>query len=181
MFTCVGTTWKVDMVDIEGLARKYASALLNHYNWHTKESAWIERLRALAHFLREQRRHFVYAPRSLYFKVFQVFGFSEPDMKSLVILLEQQHRLLLLPDVLLSVIDLYKQEHGIEYCHISSAVPLTQAQEQKIKELLEQLSHKKLVCFYETDASLIAGIRARAETFVWEDSIEQRLRMLEHI
>ncbi len=159
------------MMETEGLARKYATALMQHYDWYERDVAWIVRLRAVAQFLRDHRQHFVYAHRSLYSAIFEIFGFHEPDIQSMLVLLEQQQRLLLLPDVLYRVIDRYKQRHDIEYCRVSSALSLTEAQAEKIKKLLERLSGKKLWCFYETDSSLIAGIRARSETFVWEDSV----------
>jgi ATP synthase F1 delta subunit len=169
------------MIETEGLACKYASALMHHYGWYERDISWILRLRAIAQFLREHRHHFVYAHRSLYSAIFEIFGFHESDIQSMLMLLEQQQRLVILPDVLYRVIDRYKQQHGIEYCRVSSALSLTDAQAEKIKQLLEQRSGKKLLCFYETDPSLIAGIRARSETFVWEDSVEQRLRVLEQI
>lgn len=168
-------------METEGLARKYASALMKHYDWYQRDITWIKRLRSVAHFLREHRQHFVYAPRSLYVSIFEIFGFYGSDIQSMLVLLEQQQRLLLLPDVVQRVVDSYKKRHNIEYCRVSSALPLTDEQAEKLKQLLEQLSGKKLLCFYETDPSLIAGIRARSETFVWEDSVEQRLRMLEQI
>lgn len=163
------------------IARKYAAALMKHYRWYERDVDWILRLRAVAQFVREQRQHFVYAHHALYHKIFEIFGFSEPDIQSMIVLLERQQRLLLLPDVIQCVVDVYKQRHHIEDCRVSSAVPLSDEQAEKIKHLLEQRSGKKLWCWYETDPSLIAGIRARAETFVWEDSIEQRLRVLEQI
>lgn len=169
------------MIEMESLSRKYATALMEHYNWQTKDVVWIQRLGGVAQFLREHRQRFVYAPRALYATVLEVFGFHEPDFQSLLFLLEQQQRLLLFSEILYRVVDLYKKIHGIEYCHIASASHLTDAQSKEIKQLLEHASGKKLLCFYETDPSLIAGIRARSETFVWEDSIEQRLRALERI
>ena len=124
------------MMEMEGLARKYAAALLSHYNWYERDLAWITRLRAVAYFLREQRQHFVYAPRSLYVSVFEIFGFYESDIQSMLMLLEQQQRLLLLPDVMLCVVDRYKKQHNIEYCRVSSAIALTDAHTEKMKHLL---------------------------------------------
>lgn len=167
------------MVERAWLAKKYAKALMRHYRWYELERDMIYRIAAVADFLHQYRRLFFYEPSSLYASVFEGFGSASAHTHEMVQLLEQQQRLFLLPDILHAVVALYQQYWGVEICLVKSAQSLTEAQKNDVRALLSARVDKKLYCVYEVDPTLIAGIKVRGQTFIWEDSIAQRLSAIE--
>lgn len=169
------------MIQTVFLSRKYARALMKHFRWHERDSDWVERIAAVADFLYRYRRHFFNAPRNLYDTVMHRFDLQDDDIATALTLLEQQQRLVLLPEILRAVVAFYQQDHGYEECMVSSAQPLTSQQKKELQEELERVVDKKLHCSYKLDAALIAGIKVRGQSFAWEDSIASRLHTLEQV
>ncbi len=169
------------MIERAYLADKYARALMRHYRWFERDLEWIQRIFSVACFIREHRRYFFHAPRSLYALVFRNFGLESREIDAVLVLLDQHQRLLFLPDVLTAVVALYQKQNGYEECRVSSAHALTDQQKAELKTLLEARLHKKIYCSYDIDTALIAGVKVRGQSFFWEDSVAHRLRMLEII
>lgn len=169
------------MIDTSRLSHKYARALINHNHWYDKDYFWLERLVEAADFLHKNRRRFFHSPRIFYDIVLQNFEIAGADAAIALDLLEQHQRLSLLSEIFLAVADLYREHYGYELCRVSSAQELDHQQKSELQTQLRHLLGKKIYCSYVSDPSLIAGIRVRGQSFVWEDSIAQRLRMLEQI
>jgi ATP synthase F1 delta subunit len=92
-------------------------------------------------------------------------------------LLARDSRLFLLEGVLLQIVGIYKKVHDIVTCEIRSAHPLDAAARTTVEEFLRRTIGKKIdIERYVIDPRLIAGIRVQGDTFLWEYSIDQRLR-----
>jgi len=128
---------------------------------------------------------------------------------SLMVLLLFSRRISLLPQVLYSVVALYKKEHGIQSFAIHSSHALSGPELDQLRDFLtEQIANKQsanqgadlvtnigeknnsghdnkeqknihVVCSYKQDKDLIAGIRMQSETYLWEHSIARQLRAIE--
>lgn len=74
----------------------------------------------------------------------------------------------------------YKTMHGAVSCVITSSHALSDEQKMAVSTLVGTALKNKVVYACEIDQSLIAGIRVESETFVGEQSVAQRLRLLAH-
>jgi len=166
-------------MDMTSLSRKYAAAWIHHYQWYDQDFSWMEKLSQLTHFLLTHRRRFVYEPLRGYALVFKNFELHNFDTRLIMMMLEKEQRMFLLPDILYEVVYLYKKQHGIESCIVTSACELTPEQKRVLENTLEKKTKKRLLYSYEIDDTLIAGIRVRGENFIYEDSVKQRLHALE--
>ena len=162
-----------------GLARKYAQALINHKEWYNQDILWIDRLNGLAYFMAEQRHHFWYGSEALYRTVLETFGFAYADFDAVLQLLRDHQRLPLFFEIVEQITLLYRKHHTYELCTVRSSHALTEQQKNFLIEQLEKRVGKKLQYQSEVDSRLIAGIRVQGESFVWEHSIAQQLRLLE--
>lgn len=160
------------------LSRKYAVAFTRYYHWYKQDFTWMEKLDRVTNFLLMYRHHFVYEPRQKYSLVFKNFEIRDFDFNSIMTMLEKQHRTLLFPDILYEIVQIYKMHHGIESCSVTMTYELTPEQKNIFEDILEKKRGKKLLYSYAIDHSLIAGIRARGESFIYEDTIKQRLKAI---
>lgn len=165
-------------MDMTNLSRKYALALFSHYGWFKNSFEWMCKLSELIKFVRIYQHYFKYKPAQKYALVLHDINLFDGNVEYIIALLEKDHRIILMPDILEEVLNLYKDYHGIENCKIMSACALTDAQKHMLEHDLVRKVHKKLLYTYEIDSSLIAGVRVRGENFIYEDSVAQKLQKL---
>jgi F-type H+-transporting ATPase subunit delta len=98
--------------------------------------------------------------------------------QSLVRLLARHKRLRLLAPVLMCVIALYQEQHGIMNVHVQSSSLLDDAQLQVVRAFLSDKTGKKIIYTYAVKKDLIAGIRLQSDTLLWEYSVRKKLRAI---
>lgn len=96
--------------------------------------------------------------------------------EKLVCLLLKHRRMILLPEVLDTIAELYFQEHNVELFTVSSAPELSMQQLECVREFLARATGRQIMYTYRTDKTLIAGIRAQSLTALWEYSLAKKLR-----
>lgn len=64
---------------------------------------------------------------------------------------------------------------------ISSSCSLEEWQKNAIENFISKKTNKKALCNYRVSQSLIAGIRAKSDNWLWEYSIEKKLRDIKKI
>lgn len=101
---------------------------------------------------------------------------TAPLLKKITLLLLKHHRIIILPEVLHQIGDLYKKEKGMAQFSITSAHPLDTALQQKLLAYLERETGQKIIPDFGVDRSLIAGVRMQSDTVLWEHSIRKQLR-----
>jgi F0F1-type ATP synthase delta subunit len=74
---------------------------------------------------------------------------------------------------------LFKERAGIHDFVIKSAVALSQQEKDQIEKFLARKTGQDNIYTYHVDTRLIAGVRLRSQTLLWEHSIAQQLRQLE--
>ena len=95
-----------------------------------------------------------------------------------VLLLLENNRFELLPDILDLLPELWNEERGILTYEVASVVPLKEDQKKKIQEKLELLEKKPVVLKYRIDPDLIGGLWIKKGNIVYDTSIRGHLLKL---
>jgi F0F1-type ATP synthase delta subunit len=161
------------------LARKYALAFMSYQQYYDQDIDFFLRLHGLIDFLGQYRDRFFYADKERYLKVVEIFGFDRHAFGLLLDLLVNGKRLVLIRSVLRAMCWLYQKHNALDLCAITSSHQVSDEQLDKLNLFLERASAKTVIYTHRVDRSLIAGIRARGTTFIWEDSVAKRLRLIE--
>ena len=69
----------------------------------------------------------------------------------------------------------YNRDNGIAEATATSAVPMTEAQAEALKQKLEKLSGKKISLSLKTDPSLLGGVRVELEGKELDGTVKGRL------
>ena len=163
------------------LSRKYATAFLNlfidklsitDYDTIVRTAAFLKEEPTLVSYFKLPRVGAV--KKKVIAALFEEFKLP-PTLKKLTDLLVQDQRLFLLPQVLKSMVQLYRQRKGIMAFEVTSSYTLTQKQLETIKDLLAAKTRKHIEYEYKVDNELIAGIRLQSDTVLWEYSIARQL------
>lgn len=166
------------------LTGRYARAFLRVYGTDLRFED-IQRIDAFAYYVRDKKVFFmphVLSAAQLASACAMLSALAQEQglpssVTHLFRLLMEEDRLFLVDLVLRQIVRIYKKQQGIITCTVRSSHPLT---EQSRKELGASLAHKTdkqmIIEQYVVDPQLIAGIRVQGETFLWECSLDQRLR-----
>lgn len=103
---------------------------------------------------------------------------APPIIHTLIRLLINHHRIILLPEVIKHIIYEYQRQHAIIECLVEYSHTLNEQQRTVIEQFLYKKTGKNIECSYKVNASLIAGVRITSATFAWEHSIQQQLRAI---
>ena len=170
------------------LARRYAQAFLNVYIKQITEEHCLLMKKAT----RSLQSHVAWQ------SFFDFSSLSEEQQKHMIIILLQQYDL---PDFLLSlgellcmhgrmslfaaILDLicifYFSYNNIESFEITSFPALTEDEVQVLIDFLHKKSGKQIRHTCIIDKQLIAGIRARSSSLLWEYSVAKKLREARHM
>ena len=74
---------------------------------------------------------------------------------------------------------LARERQGILEAHVTSAGPMSEAEQSALQQALEARTGKRIVMQVEEDAGLLAGARIRIGNLVIDGSADGRLRVLE--
>jgi F-type H+-transporting ATPase subunit delta len=84
-----------------------------------------------------------------------------PKVQRLLLLLIENDRLKLLPDILDHLPDMWNSEQGISSFEISSVISLSDSQKKVLAEKLEKLEKRPVFLKYKIDPGLIGGVSLR--------------------
>lgn len=102
----------------------------------------------------------------------------EDKASRFVLLLLENNRFDLLPDILDSLPELWNEERGILTFEVASVVPLREDQKKKIQEKLELLEKKPVILKYRIDPDLIGGLSVKKGNIIYDTSIRGHLLKL---
>lgn len=94
------------------------------------------------------------------------------------ILLLNHQRIFLLPLVYGEIITQSHLRANRMVCTVTTAIPLTAAYQKKCYLFIEQLSAQTPLITWSIDPALVAGVKIQATEWLWEDSINGRLKAL---
>lgn len=165
-------------IDSEILASRYARALLA-YATCPKDPYLAVRIGSFTSFLEMHKRRLVHLDVVFYENLAQTFALGACRIELLVRLLDGQGRLLLLPDIMRHVFELYKRQHQLLFCTIKTSHELSEDQKDVLVAFVGEISGEEVVFSVKIDRSLIAGIRVEGDEMVWESSVARQLRAIE--
>lgn len=96
-------------------------------------------------------------------------------------LLAENRKLDLLPLICRQFAQLYQQKHNIAAVEVTTVMPLTATQENKLKTKLETIFQKKILINYVIDSQIIGGLIIRYGTNFIDNSIKHKLNALEQL
>jgi len=106
------------------------------------------------------------------------YHLGEP-FKRLIRLLQEDHRLPLLPDVLCHLEEVYMKREQIHPFTVHSSTQLAENERGAVEQFLAEQLDGTILCTYAIEPALIAGIRTQSPTYLWEHSIAKQLRHME--
>jgi len=83
-----------------------------------------------------------------------------------------------LPEVVRAYEELLDEQYGIRHAKVISAVPLTEAEKESVKQYLESIAKGKVVLTLEVKPDIIGGFVARVNSTLIDGSIRTRLEAL---
>lgn len=97
------------------------------------------------------------------------------DFLNLVI---ENGREMFIQDILRNVLDIYRKTQGITAVTLTSAVPLSKAQEQEVVDLVTKQQNTKVELQTKIDPSLMGGFVLRVEDKQYDASVRSRLKQI---
>lgn len=170
------------------IARKYAIAFLNIYINKINEKDFLNLVTAFK-FLKTHPDvlFFFFLPNLTLSVKNEIINtlFTKFDLnlefKQLTDFLIENSRAFLFVDILREIILIYQERNSIILFDITSANELKDSDLKDIKYFLERKSGCKVIESYEIDKNLIAGIKAKSTTLLWEYSIAKQMRNIRRL
>jgi len=103
---------------------------------------------------------------------------TEKKAERCILLLVENGRLELLPQIIESLPDAWNDEKGVNTYEVASVVPLSDDQRKKLKVKLERLEKKPVVLKYRLDPELVGGLMIKRKNIVYDISIKGSLLRL---
>ena len=103
-----------------------------------------------------------------------------PMALNLVYILVSKGRLSLTPDIASHYREMLDSHRGIERADIITAVPLDEADKQRLETRLGAMMNKKVIIKPEVDADLLGGVVARMGGKLLDGSVRSRLAALKN-
>ncbi len=100
------------------------------------------------------------------------------SLEKLDSLLLAHGRISLLPLVYAELIRQSYLQAGYITCTVTTASALSPTQQEACKQFVMNFSEKKPLVTWHVNPSLIAGVRVQSESWLWENSLDARLRAL---
>jgi F-type H+-transporting ATPase subunit delta len=99
-------------------------------------------------------------------------------VKRFLLLLVENNRLVLLPEIQELLPKLWNEELGIVTFEVSSVIPLNPSQKKSLEEKLAAWEQRPVSLTYKIDPFLIGGLSIRKENIVFDVSIQGDLERL---
>jgi len=113
-------------------------------------------------------------------EVLTIASFEEKVIRFILLLIENG-RLAILPDILAFLPILWNEENGISTFEISSVLPLTEDQKKKLEEKLCDLEARPVSLNFKLDPSLIGGLSIRKGNIIYDISVRGSLERIREI
>jgi len=173
------------MAELSTLARPYAEAVFRIADASGKLGEWSETLNNLAHVAaNESIAGAIEDPNVPSAKVAGLFiqvlaGQLTGEAENFVRVLAENHRLELLPEIVVQYEALKNDREGVVDAQVISAFPLSDDQIAHLVAQLEQKTGKRVKAQVSVDAELIAGVRIVIGDKVIDGSARAQLNALE--
>jgi F-type H+-transporting ATPase subunit delta len=99
----------------------------------------------------------------------------QPKTARFILLLMEHNRLELLDEILDCLPVLWNEKRGVRTFEVSSVVPLTGAQEARLKGELERLEKTQVRLIYKIDPDIIGGLALKKGNLVYDISLKGHL------
>lgn len=164
------------------IGRRYASAL-----FQLLDQSGIEPARSALSALRQGLEE---TPALKHVLASPVFNFEEKQavlnelsqrmqapsvMRDFLTQLLKKNRAMLLPEISEAFAELADQQQGVQQVWVGSAKPLQPAEKEQIKQDLSQTLHHGVEVAFEIDPHLIAGLRIKIGSRVFDNTVLGRL------
>jgi F-type H+-transporting ATPase subunit delta len=167
-------------------ARRYAEAAFDLAKKQGKLDRWLSDLRTAAGLLADPRLLLALdnpkVPRARKRQYLDA-AFTvtlDPMVRNLLYLLVDRGRTGLVGRIADEFAALYNREMGIVVADVTTAVALTEAQQRKVQERLQQLTNAKQIDLrVHTDPRIIGGLIARVGDMLYDGSVRTRLSELQ--
>ena len=101
---------------------------------------------------------------------------GEPDIvRSLLVLLLENDRIALVPQIALALGDLVDRREGIAKARITTAIPLPESEQRDLVRRLERESGRKLRATFAVDPMLIGGAKLQIGDHLIDSSVRTKL------
>lgn len=102
----------------------------------------------------------------------------QPKTARFISLCVENDRLEFLADILDFLPEHWNEEKGVSTFEVSSVVPLSESQKERLKVKLKQLEQKPVSLKFRTDLSLVGGLSIRRGNIIYDVSIRGNLDRL---
>lgn len=171
------------MSEFVTVARPYAKAAFDFAVEHQSLDRWQSMLAFTAEVTRneqiEELLSGALAPETMSQTFIAVCGEQLDDAgQNLIKVMAENGRLRVLPEVLQQFIELRASLEAIAEVDVTSATPLSEAQQAKIAAAMEKRLSRKVKLNCKIDKSVLAGVIIRAGDMVIDGSVRSRLERL---
>lgn len=108
------------------------------------------------------------------------FTSLDETVRNLLSLLCEKHSVHIFPEIAKEYISIYNESRGICYAEVTSAVALSDAQINKIRIKLEQMTGKTIIVKSKIDRELLGGIKLAVMGKQLDGSLKARLSAIEN-
>jgi len=172
-------------IAIAEIAQPYAQALMSVAESKNQTEEFGEDVRSLLNLLQNssELQGFIgnpfIEPDKKKAVINEVIGDSNSNLRNFLMLLVDRRRILLLEPICEQYITLLRQKNQTVLAEISSAVPLSQEQEQAIREKVIAMTNARQVDLEtKIDRDLIGGVIIKVGSQVIDASLRSQLRRL---
>jgi F-type H+-transporting ATPase subunit delta len=168
------------------LVKRYSQGLVNAIRDEEEFAAIHEELR---HFLgllesREKLKEVLQSPflpltkkKDLTDELLRTLSYK-PKTARFISLCVENNRLEFMADMLDFLPEHWNEEKGVSTFVVSSVVPLSESQKERLREKLKQLEQKPVSLKFRTDPSLVGGLSIRRGNIIYDVSIQGNLDRL---
>ena len=112
--------------------------------------------------------------------VHQLYGEKvSSEVLHLLLILLKNRRALLIHQVVNSYMEMLDEHKGVVHAQVSSAFPLTEAEEEHLAASLKEMTGKTVVLHKEIDPELIGGVLVRIGDRLYDGSVRGYLQRME--
>jgi len=169
-------------------SREYAEALYELAAEQGQEDAWGEKLREVEDALRAEPGFLNLLaspaiPREERMDALSAAFQDRIPLPMLVLLRMMVYRghARSLRDMIRSFYDLAREHRGESEARVFSAVPLTDAEKEALRQKLEKRFHRRMILDCQVDPALLGGIRVETEGRVLDGTLRTRLQEIKEV
>ena len=165
-------------------AKRYAQAIFSLGKERGTLDAWQSDLALLANVVADGRvSHYLTNPSIPKERKIEVLESAldvtvQPETRTLARLLIERDRMTLLPEIRELVDDQVRAERGIAIAAVTTADPLNEAEQDLVREKMEEITGQQIQLDLEIDPEIIGGIIIRVGDQVIDGSVRNKLEKM---